>query len=48
MFYRKIKYEGIGFIGFHFLFFLFGVEFGVIPSSKVNECLEGWISLSGG
>jgi hypothetical protein len=33
---------------FIFFFYLFGVEFGIIPSSKVNECLKEWISLSGG
>jgi hypothetical protein len=48
MFYRKIKYEGIGFIRFSFFFYLFGVELGVIPSPKINECLKEWISLSGG
>jgi hypothetical protein len=48
MFYRKIKYEGIDFIHFLFLFYLFRVDFRVIPSSKVNECLKGWISSSKG
>jgi hypothetical protein len=48
MFYRKIKYEEVDWIGFSFSFYLFRVEFGVIPSSKVNECLKEWISWSGG
>jgi hypothetical protein len=47
MFHRKIKYEKDDWIRFLFFFYLFGVEFGVIPSSKVNECLEEWISSEG-
>jgi hypothetical protein len=33
---------------FFFFFYLFRVDFGVIPSSKVNQCLTEWIHDSGG
>jgi hypothetical protein len=47
MFYRKIKYEGYYDISFFFSY-LFGVDFGIIPSLKVNQCLKKLISLPGG
>jgi hypothetical protein len=32
----------------YFLFVLIVLEFGVIPSSKINDCLKNTIGLSGG
>jgi hypothetical protein len=50
---RKIKCKngGVGFFFVYLLSFSFSllrIEFGVIPSSKVDQCLTEWIFRLGG